>query len=72
MKTIINFIGKALVLIVGLLMILGGGSCAIGAGFNVFALIGFAFLSFGCWMLYLVINPLLTPSERSPDDETPS
>lgn len=52
-----DFIAKGLVLLIGLWLIVGGGSCVFMAGFNVFALIGLGVALLGGWMIWVVFRP---------------
>lgn len=57
MKDLMDIVGKGLVLIVGLLAIVGGGTCISAFGWSVLALIGGLVMAFGAVILWLTFRP---------------
>lgn len=49
-------IGQVLLLLTGGALIFGGGSCVIGIGANVFALVGLPLLGLGVWIISLAMK----------------
>ena len=56
MKDLMNIVGNGLVLIVGVLAIVGGGSCVATFGWSVPALIGGLVMAFGGGILWLTFG----------------
>jgi hypothetical protein len=52
-----DFVAKGLVLLIGLWLIVGGGSCVVMAGFNLFGLIGLGMGLLGGWIIWVVFRP---------------
>lgn len=57
MKDLMDIVGKGLVLIVGLLAIVGGGTCISTFGWSVPTLIGGLVMAFGGGILWLTFRP---------------
>lgn len=67
-----EFIAKGLLLLVGLWLIVGGGSCVVMAGFNIFAVIGLGMGLLGSWMIWVVFKPSASANKVNEPSEPES
>jgi len=69
-----NLIGRGVVLLAGLWLIVGGGSCVLTAGVSLFALPGLGMGALGFWMIRAVFMPapVIAPKNSTTPPSPPS